>query len=145
MLYPAAGAPSCGIVVSPVNHAPFRIPFVFTPHPDRLAGRDVFHSRGEVDIVGDQDGMAGRELDNEPLVSWLLSVITQNTFDPSVDGDKEIAAFFGKCLFDDAGASRFGLRNSGVGARLLASGRGSELLDNIDCRDERNRDIDGFQ
>src|SRR5688572_25412756 len=66
---PSARVPAVRIVVRPVHDAPFRIPRELAAEGHGVARLERRHARREIDVVRDQDRVAGRQPDQEALVA----------------------------------------------------------------------------
>jgi hypothetical protein len=73
---PASGVSAFGVVVRPVDDATLLVVLVLSVDGHQIARGDR-HSLGEVEVVGDQHGVAGREAEDEALVVRALTVVRQ--------------------------------------------------------------------
>jgi len=83
-----------GITVGPVDHTSLCIRFILAEERNRIADIEVIDPRGDIDIVGDQQGLACRELQDEALMPAPLVIIIQDADDRPVirnqrTGDKD--------------------------------------------------------
>lgn len=69
MFEPAAWVFACWVMVSPVNNAALSIPFILAIEGDGITFLNGRYARGQVNIVGDQHGLATGELKNKLLVT----------------------------------------------------------------------------
>lgn len=67
-----------------------------------MQGRDT---RGDVDIVRDQQRLSGFEPDYEPLMPAAFDIIGKDFYDDASSGDLYIACVAGKC-FGQSGVAR---------------------------------------
>lgn len=65
-------------MVSPVDDAAFLVPLVLAEELHSVAFLQATDALGQVDVVGDQDGLAGREPEQELLVAAAFVVIGQD-------------------------------------------------------------------
>ncbi len=114
-----------GIPMSPVNDTALSIPFVFAGEGDRIAFLQGTESGSEINIVGNQQGLAGFEPENELLMPATCYIIGQQGLHPALSFDLQIAAPIGK-----------GPCHDGVGIALLNDGLrlidGRPLIRDID-------------
>jgi len=78
MFQPAAAMAAAGIVMGPVHDATFGIPFVFPGKFYRVASFQVFDSRGQIDVVGNEEGSARRQAQDEPLMATAPGVVRKD-------------------------------------------------------------------
>lgn len=69
---------SVGIVVSPVEYAAFFVPFVFAIKFDGVACFEGVDAGGKINIVGNEEGLTGTELEDKFLMSAAVVIIGQN-------------------------------------------------------------------
>ena len=68
------------IMVGPVNHPTLVIPFILTEEINRISRAEIINSWCQVDIMGNQYRLAGREIEYETLVPGTLFIIFQYRF-----------------------------------------------------------------
>ena len=66
-----------GIMVSPMDHPSFRVPFVLPIELDGIALTERGDPRGKIDVVGDQNCLARFQTDDETLVATAFVVIRE--------------------------------------------------------------------
>ena len=81
MLKPAVWMSRAGIVVSPMNDASLRVPIVFTKEHHLVSESQIRYSRGEVDVMRDEQCLTGLKFQDEPLMSTSLVVVSKNSLD----------------------------------------------------------------
>ena len=96
------------IVMRAVNHAALFVPLVHPVEGYRITGRKRAESGGNVDIVGEQEGLPGRKAQDEPLMATTLVVVRQDPFDDAFSRHLDAAALILERVRDDliAGCSR---------------------------------------
>lgn len=116
MLEPAAGMSPIRVVVCPMNCAPFRVPFVLPTERHLVSFSQARYSRGDIDIVGDEQGLARSQFQNETLVPAAIAVIRKYPFDYSPAFDLKFAA----ALFEGAAKDlvAFGARSALCSCRV---------------------------
>lgn len=67
-----------GIVVSPMDYAAFFVPFVFAIKFHGIARFEGADAGGKVNIMGNEEGLTGAELEQEFLMSAAVVVVWQN-------------------------------------------------------------------
>ena len=72
--------------MGPVHEAAKIIPLIHAAHVDAITHADR-HAFREIDVVGDQQGLAVADIDNEALVSRIVVVVTQEAADEARDFD----------------------------------------------------------
>ena len=65
-------------MVRPMDDAAFFVPDILAVEADRVAHLKAVDSRGDVDIVRHQQGLSGRKLNDESLVSRPVQIVWQN-------------------------------------------------------------------
>ena len=80
-----------GIVVSPVDYAALFVPFVFAIKFHGVAGFEGADAGGKVNVVGNEEGLTGAELENKFLMSAAVVIIGQNFTNFAGTLDLEIA------------------------------------------------------
>ena len=80
---PSGCMPAPRIVMGPVDHPAFRVPLVLTMEDDAVADLQILDSRSNVNVVSDQEGLPGSELDDEALMTAPLVVVGQYADDRS--------------------------------------------------------------
>jgi len=78
----------------PMHHATSVVPFVFASEIDGVADGQILNSRGQVDVVGEEQRLTGRKLHDESLVTATLIVVRENPRDHSASFDDKISASF---------------------------------------------------
>lgn len=66
------------ITVSPMDNPAFQVPFVLPAKFDGVALTEIGDPWGEIDVVGNQNCLAGTQTDNETLVATAIIVIREN-------------------------------------------------------------------
>ena len=87
------------ITVSPMDHPTFRVPFVHPVELDGVALTELGDPWGEIDVVGNQNCLAGTQTDNETLVATAIIVIRENPSNLSLALNLKIA----DVVFEGAG------------------------------------------
>jgi len=77
MFQPAGGVATARVMVCPVNYAAFRVPLVFTVERHAIPRSQSSDPGRQVDVVGHQHSLPGRESQNKSLVSRPVEVICQ--------------------------------------------------------------------
>lgn len=67
-----------GIPVSPMNDSAFCVPYVFPIELDGIAATKGIQPRGEIDVMGDQHGLAGIETNDEALMTAAIIVVSKH-------------------------------------------------------------------
>lgn len=98
VLDPAAGVASLRIVVRPVHHAAFRVPFVFAVKGDRIAGAQRIDAPRQIDVVGHQQRLSGIQLDDEALMTAAIVVVGQKLHHHALAGKLLVAETVGKSI-----------------------------------------------
>ena len=80
----------------PVNEPAQIVPFVHATNVHSVAHAKG-HPFGEVDIVGDQQGPAGADIQYESLMPRAIVVIRQQAFDEAADFDPRARVAFIQC------------------------------------------------
>ncbi len=70
----------------PVHETPQIVPLVLPAHVDAIAETNR-HAFREIEIVGDQQCCAVTDVDDEPLVTSVVGVVTQKAADEARDFD----------------------------------------------------------
>ena len=65
--------------MGPVNHPTFWIPFVLSDKFDSVTNFERVNTCGDVDVVGDQKGLAGVQLNNESLMPFSIEVVCEQS------------------------------------------------------------------
>ena len=78
MLYPSGRVASLGVMMCPVDHTPFRIPFIFSVELNGIAGFEGDDSTGQINIMGNQKRLPGTETNDKPLMPAAIIVIREN-------------------------------------------------------------------
>lgn len=65
----------------PMHNAAFGVPLVFTIKGDIIPFPEVKNSRGKVNVVGNKQGLTGREPQDKALVATAVVVIWQDLAD----------------------------------------------------------------
>ena len=91
MLQPAADMRAVRIMMRPVNNPSLIIPFIFTIKLHEVAVLQGFDPWRQIDIVRDQHGLAGVELQNEALMAIAVAIISQCSENRSLAADLNIA------------------------------------------------------
>lgn len=66
-----------GIAVGVVNESAEFVPDVFAFDDDSVAFLKILNARSEVDVVCDEQGLAGGKLEDEALVGYAFGIITE--------------------------------------------------------------------
>ena len=69
MYNPACDMPTLWVMVRPMDDAAFFIPDILAVEADTVAYIESVDSRGDVDVMRDQQRLSRRKLNDEPLVS----------------------------------------------------------------------------
>ena len=91
VLEPAAGTLPAGIAVCPMNDAPFRAPFILPPECHLVPVSQVGYSRRDIDVVGDEQGLPGAELQDEALMPAPIIVVAKYPLDYAQAFDLKVA------------------------------------------------------
>src|SRR5688572_14051477 len=78
---PAPGMLALRIVMRPVHDAALVVPFVLAAELDEISFAQRLDARREVDIVRDQDSLAGIELEDEALMAVAEAVVAEDAGD----------------------------------------------------------------
>jgi hypothetical protein len=98
MLKPAAWMSPAGIMMRPMNYAPFPIPVIFPTNRDLVSISQTNYSRCDIDIVSDEECLARAQFQDEPLMPAAIVVVTKNSLDHSAAFDLKVA----NALFEGA-------------------------------------------
>ena len=115
MADPAVGIGAVGIVMGFVDESAFRIPDVFAVDGHCLVEFQVGDSRGEIDVMGDEQGLAGVEFYQESLMAAAIVVIGKFVNDGAAEFHHEAAGLVFESAGEDAvaGAEFVSLRGEG--------------------------------
>ena len=102
MLQPAGDMPAGRIVVCPVYDTALGVPFVFAEELNRVTFTQAVNPRRQVDVVADQQGLAGAESQYESLVPGAVEIVSQGLDDNALAPDLNPALTVGKRLLDEA-------------------------------------------
>ncbi len=91
VLQPAAGVAPSGIVVGPVDDPAPPVPLVLPGKGDLFPGSQSGDPGGQVNIVGDQQGLPFVYLDEKALVAAALEVVGKDLDDDSRSVDRDVA------------------------------------------------------
>src|SRR5512139_9856 len=119
---PAGGMVPLRIVVRPVDHAAFRVPFVLAIEGDRVACAQRFDALREIDVVGDQQRPPGIQPDDEALMPAAIGVVRQHLNHRPLPGQLLVAGTVREGGFDGGVAAVTGGRRD-VGGGPAATGR----------------------
>src|SRR5215207_9793914 len=98
VLEPAAGKSPAGVVVCPMNDAPFRGPFILPPERHLILLSQAGYSRRDIDVVGDEHGLSRAKLQDETLMPAPIIVVGKYPPDHALAFDLKIAG----ALFEGA-------------------------------------------
>jgi hypothetical protein len=111
------------VPVGPMDDTALGIPFVYPVEADRVAFRKPGNPGRQIDVVGDQNGLAGRQAQHEALVAAAFVVIRQQGADDTVTNDLDAAALCAECVGDRVVRLRLAAsaaRSGGIGRRTGA-------------------------
>lgn len=78
MFEPAVSVPPRRIVVSPMHEAAFGIPLIFSVIFHDIALFQIIYARREINVVRDQNRLAGLQAQNEALMTAAVVVVREN-------------------------------------------------------------------
>ncbi len=78
MLQPSGNMASTGIIMSPVDDAPFVVPLILTVESHRISCLQRGDFWSKVDVVCDQQVLSGLQFENEPLMPAPIVIIRQH-------------------------------------------------------------------
>ena len=73
--YPACDVPALWIMVRPMDDPAFRVPHILAVKPNAVAYLESVDSRGDVDVVCNEECLPRRKLNNESLVSRPVQIV----------------------------------------------------------------------
>lgn len=111
------------IVVRPMHHTAFIVPFVYPAKRNLIAFTQAVDSGSDVYVVGDEHRMAGSHTHNEPLVTRALVVVRKNPRYPACFRNGKVASAAAKGIFNDTSRT-WGRRLYGVLNRPWCVGNG---------------------
>src|ERR1051326_8733486 len=76
--HPPCGMPALRVVVCPMDDAAFFVPDILAEEANGVAYLKLVDSRGDVDVVCDENCLSRRKLNNESLVSRPALIVRQN-------------------------------------------------------------------
>ena len=87
MLQPARYVAASGVSVCPVDDAAFGVPFILTRERYSVAVIQGWDAGRDVDVVGDQQGLTGCQLEDEALMATAVVVVREHASDHPVTAD----------------------------------------------------------
>jgi hypothetical protein len=72
---PARGVTPLWIGMRPVNHAPFRVPFILAIKGNRVPRAKRVDTLCQIDVVGHKNGSPGIQSNNEALMPAAMGVV----------------------------------------------------------------------
>ena len=87
-----------GVAVCPMNDATFRVPFILAPERHFISLAQAGYPRGDIDVVGDEQGLPRAKLKDETLMLTSIVVVGKDSLDHSPTFDLEVAG----ALFEGA-------------------------------------------
>ena len=96
VLQPATLVSSGGIMVGPMNDAAELVPFIHTVKLDDITVADGLNSGRTIDVMCNQYGVAGGELQNKALMAISFVVVGQNIDHYSAPANLGFVRIFGR-------------------------------------------------
>jgi len=78
MYYPTCDMTTLRVMVRPMDDPAFFVPDILTVEADTVAYLESVDSRGDVDVMRDQQRLSRRKLNDESLVSRTVQIVFQN-------------------------------------------------------------------
>ena len=78
MYYPTCNMPTLRIMVCPMDNSAFFVPDILAIKADAVAYLQSVNSRGDINIVRDQQRLSRRKLNDESLVSRTVQIVGHN-------------------------------------------------------------------
>jgi len=100
MLYPATRVVPLRIMVRPVHHTAFRVPFKFAIKADRITRSQRIDARRQVDVVCDEQRLSGIQPNNEALMAAAIVVVGQELHYHALAGKLPFAVTIGEGIFE---------------------------------------------
>lgn len=97
---PTSNMRSTRVSMGPVDNTPALTPFVFPEKLDRITLSKRVYSRSKIDVMGDQECLPGRQLENKFLMPAALIIIGQQFDDHPLTRHLQIVLMVCKCLGD---------------------------------------------
>jgi hypothetical protein len=74
-----------------MNDAPFRVPFILSSECHLVSLSQARYSRGNIDVVGDEQGLPRAKYQDEALMPASIGVVRENSLDHAPPFDLKVA------------------------------------------------------
>lgn len=113
MLNPSPGMALLGIVMGPVDDPAFVVPFILAVKRDCISNTQVLDAWREIDVVGNENRLALRDLNYKPLMPDTFVIILQDLNDLPSGFDLKIRLLLRVRVLNFLYSSRTGRRING--------------------------------
>lgn len=100
MFDPASFVSPLRIVMSPVHHTALLIPLIHTMNLYMISWLEVLHPWRKIDVMGDQQGTSGLDVDDKALMSATLAIVGQHPLHPTLESQLQICGTIEKSLLN---------------------------------------------